>query len=221
MQVEVGTRFRAFLAGLLAGLLLAVLALALTARFLPHLLVVDGKPLPADAIVVLGGDYDGSRLHQGLRLLDERFAPRLVLVAYSGREGWEAVARRHCPSCTLAGRPVAFLTGSTDTRTDAQLTLAHSRAAGLRTLLVVTSPYHTRRAALVFADVFAGSGIVTEVVSSGGYEKFVAPDGRWWSDRRTVETVWLELGKILYWELTPFMEFQGEGSRLADSERGR
>ncbi|TLM64502.1 MAG: YdcF family protein [Deltaproteobacteria bacterium] len=212
---------RQFLAGLLAGLLFAGVALALTARFLPHLLVVDDPPAAVDAIVVLGGDSDGSRLRTGLRLLDDKFAPQLVLVANSGREGWERILKAFCPDCSFAGRPAMFLTGSTDTRTDAQLTLEHCRSAGLRSILVVTSPYHTRRTALVFADIFAGSGIVPQVVSSGSYGRLLPPDGRWWSDRRTVETVWLEFGKVLFWELTPFLEFQGDGARLKEGERGR
>jgi len=60
--------------------------------------------------------------------------------------------------------------------------MCYCLANNLRTILVVTSTYHTRR---------------------------------------TLETVWLEFGKILYWELTPFMEFQGEGERLKDSEIAR
>ena len=59
------------------------------------------------------------------------------------------------------------------------------------------------------------------VISSGDYDNLTPPDGRCWADRKTLETVWLELGKILYWELTPFMEFQGEGARLKESEIAR
>jgi hypothetical protein len=57
------------------------------------------------------------------------------------------------------------------------------------------------------------------VISSGDYGKFIPPNDRWWADRRTLETVWIEFGKILYWELTPFMEFQGEKRETRDAKR--
>ncbi len=101
-----------------------------------------------------------------------------------------------------------FLDGSTDTRTDAQLTLAYSLKNNLQTLLVVTSPYHSRRSQFVFNDILAGSGITATVISSGDYGRLLTPNEDWWRDRETLETVWLEFGKILFWELTPFMEFE-------------
>lgn len=71
------------------------------------------------------------------------------------------------------------------------------------------SPYHSRRAQLVFNDILAGSGISATVISSGDYGCLFPPDDLWWRDRLTLKTVWLEFGKILYWELTPYLEFQG------------
>jgi uncharacterized SAM-binding protein YcdF (DUF218 family) len=117
------------------------------------------------------------------------------------------VERRFCPDCRLQERELVYLEGSVDTRTDAQLSLAHCREEGLRKVLVVTSPYHSRRSRFVFDDIFAGSGIEPVVMSSGGYGRLVPPDGAWWRDRLTLETVWLEFGKILFWELTPYMEW--------------
>ncbi|MCM2266019.1 MAG: YdcF family protein [Desulfuromonadales bacterium] len=209
-----------FLLGTLAGLLLAALALALILRFLPNFLVVDHQPTPADAIVVLAGDTDGSRLRAALQLHDDRLAPQLLLVGRSSK-AWEPTVKKLAPAVTLEGRAVTYIEGSTDTLTDAQLTLGHCRATPIRKLLVVTSPYHSRRTQFIFNDIYAGSGIEPTVISSGGYEKYVSPDAHWWADRRTLENAWLEFGKILYWELTPFMEFQGEGERLKESERAK
>lgn len=205
------TRFRPFLAGVLFGLLCATLLVALVIVRLPQVVSVDNLPAAADAIVVLGGDSDGSRLCKGLKLHDEQLAPRLVLVSGS-RQGWATVAKRHCPEAGLEKSGAIFLDGSTDTRTDAQMTLAYCRENKLRQTLVVTSPYHSRRAQLVFNDIFAGSGIGVTVISSGGYGALQPPTaGAWWRHRATLETVWLEFGKILYWELTPYLEFQGQG----------
>jgi uncharacterized SAM-binding protein YcdF (DUF218 family) len=199
-----------FLSGLLIGAIGLVAAIAVLLLFLPRFLVVTNEPTPADAVIVLGGDSDGSRLRRGVELVDAGRAPRLILVGGS-RQGWLGVAKQHCPDCRLAERQVAWLEDSIDTRTDAQLSLAHGRQEGLQKVLVVTSPYHSRRAQFVFNDLFAGSGIETVLLSSGGYGQLIPPDGRWWRDRTTLETVWLEFGKILYWELTPFMALHWDG----------
>jgi uncharacterized SAM-binding protein YcdF (DUF218 family) len=201
------TRIRFLLAGALTGLLTAMLLVVLAIVFLPHLVTVAHDPSPADAIVVLGGDNDGSRLRKGLQLHDEQFAPRLILVA-NNNKSWEYLAKKHCPDCRLEGRGAIFLDGSIDTRTDAQLTLEYCLANNLHTILVVTSPYHSRRAQFVFNDIFEGSDITATVISSGDYGKLLTPEDAWWRGRTTLETVWLEFGKILYWELTPFLEFE-------------
>jgi uncharacterized SAM-binding protein YcdF (DUF218 family) len=204
------TRIVPFLAGLiLSAVAVAAAALVVTVN-LPNFLTVSNKPVMAGAVIVLGGDGDGSRLRRGIELLDQGWAPRLILTGGS-KQGWLHVARNYCPDCRLAEREVVYLEDSVDTRTDAQLSLEHCRTAGLRQVLVVTSPYHSRRSQLVFNDLYAGSGIEPVVLSSGDYGRLVAPDGPWWRDRPTLETVWLEFGKILYWELTPFLEWHWDG----------
>ena len=201
-------RYRPFILGTLAGLLLATLLIALVVVRLPQLVSVHHDPAAADAIVILGGDSDNSRLRKGLQLHDDQLAPQMILVSGGNSKGWIALAKRHCTDCNLEGRGAIFLDGSIDTRTDAQLTLAYCRENNLQTLLVVTSPYHSRRAQFVFNDILSGSGITATVISSGDYGRLLTPNEDWWRDRTTLETVWLEFGKILFWELTPFMEFE-------------
>lgn len=206
-----------------------MLLLATGIRFLPQLLVVGNEPTPADAIVALSGDGDGSRLRAATRLYDQGLAPLLVHV--NGQKMTKATVQKLCPDCKLEEKQVVFLEGSTDTRTDAELSLQYCRANNLRTLLVVTSPYHSRRTRFIFNDIFddAGTGgwglgtgpLEVTVISSNDYGNLIPPAGRWWLDRKTLEFVWLEFGKSLYWELTPFMEFQGEGTRLKESELAR
>jgi hypothetical protein len=41
------------------------------------------------------------------------------------------------------------------------------------------------------------------VISSGDFGQRLAPNGHWWKDRLTMETVWLEFGKILYMHILP------------------
>lgn len=200
-------KLRLFILGTATGLLIAALLVVPTIVYLPHLVTVNHEPSPADAIIILGGDSDGSRLRKGLQLHDEQLALQLILVSGGNSKAWQNVAKKHCPDCNLENREAIFLDGSTDTRTDAQLSLAYCLANNLQTTLVVTSPYHSRRAQFVFNDIFAGSGVSATVISSGDYGRLLSPEAAWWRDRLTLETVWLEFGKILFWELTPFMEW--------------
>ena len=211
-------RLRQFITGALTGLLLAILLLVLLIRFLPNLIVTDHAPYTADAIIILGGDTDGSRLRKGLQLHDEQTTARLILVSGGGSKAWHAIVKNHCPDCTLEGRGAVYLDGSIDTRTDAQLSLAYCWQNNLTSILVVTSPYHSRRAQFVFNDIAddlqergqapGGTSFLVTVISSGDYGALLPPEESWWRDRKTLETVWLEFGKILYWELTPYLEFE-------------
>ncbi|MBE0576157.1 MAG: YdcF family protein [Desulfuromonadales bacterium] len=200
-------KLRPLILGTVTGLLIAALLVVLAIIYLPHMVTVCHTPSLADAIVILGGDSDSSRLRKGLQLHDENLAPHLILVSGGNSKAWQYIAKKHCPDCNLEGRAAIFLDGSIDTRTDAQLTLAYCRKNNLQTLLVVTSPYHSRRSQFVFNDILAGSGITATVISSGDYGRLLTPNEDWWRDRVTLETVWLEFGKILFWELTPFMEW--------------
>ncbi len=203
------SKLRPFILGTVTGLLISALLIVLTIVFLPHNVTVCHTPSLADAIVILGGDSDGSRLRKGLQLHDEKLAPHLILVSGGNSKAWQRIAKKHCPDCNLEGKAAIYLDGSTDTRTDAQLTLQYCLENNLQTILVVTSPYHSRRSQFVFNDILQGSGVSAKVIFSGDYGRLLSPDEAWWRDRVTLETVWLEFGKILYWELTPFMEFEG------------
>jgi hypothetical protein len=81
---------------------------------------------------------------------------------------------------------------------DAVVTLRVAREHGFRTVLLVTSPYHTRRAAWVFSRVLEGTGIRFGVYPSAA---FYMEYDRWWS---TGHGRWAVLGehvKLWLWGL--------------------
>lgn len=62
-----------------------------------------------------------------------------------------------------------------------------------RALVLVTSPYHVRRAKLVFEDAFPGSSIS---VTGTPYEAFPK---KWWSARESALKVVTEISKIIFY----------------------
>jgi uncharacterized SAM-binding protein YcdF (DUF218 family) len=72
---------------------------------------------------------------------------------------------------------------------------------GIQRLLVVTSPYHTRRVQGVFGRIFAGTGATVGVMAARAYSP--AQPERWWMrayDRAYVRYEW---GAILYRSIWP------------------
>lgn len=72
-----------------------------------------------------------------------------------------------------------------------------AQARGWRSLLVVTDPYHTRRARLCFREVLDGSGITVAVrpIEGSRYD----PEA-WWQTTEGLRETWTEVLKLaLYW----------------------
>lgn len=188
-------------AGVLLGIVLTLATLVGLLSIVPRWLVITAEPVSSEAAVVLSGG-NGGRLRRAVGLYDANLVGELIL-AGGHQDGWEHIIRRYCPECDLTDRRATILVDSTNTFTDAELTLEHCRKQGIRSVLVVTDPYHSRRAAMTFNKIFRGSGISVAVVSSGDFGQRLAPNSHWWQDRLTMETVWLEFGKILYMHILP------------------
>ena len=80
------------------------------------------------------------------------------------------------------------------THGEAIAALDYARGAGLRRLVIVTSPYHTRRSLAVFRKVFEGTGV--EIGVEPALADSVARPDRWWFggyDRSYVAYEWAAL----------------------------
>jgi uncharacterized SAM-binding protein YcdF (DUF218 family) len=192
-----------FLAGVLAGALCIIGMAAWLAFHLPDWLVVDSVAQQAEVAVVLGGG-GGTRLRKGLELYEQGIVGGLVLVDEKEKY-WDTRLARQCPDCKTGGKRLTILSGSESTLTDALLVHEHCIAMDIKKLLVVTDPYHTRRASLVFNRQFAGSGIEVTTLSSGDYRDRLSPSGDWWRDEVTLRVVGTEAAKIAGFLLLPLM----------------
>ena len=170
---------------------------------LGRFLAVSDEIHKSDAIVVLSGD-DGARLEQGVALYREGYAPLLILVG-----GGEA---NHPPAAEVMARQAAALgvpadaillvTQSHSTREDALFTMELISNRRLDTAILVTSPYHQRRASLAFARVFRGSGVM---VSSHPVQDDTWRAESWWMDAYTAQTTLVEFAKLAYYGLNGYL----------------
>jgi len=195
-----------FIIGLLIGSLFLLFLMAWALLKTPSWLVVKNDSQHADLGIILGGG-GVSRLRKGVELYDAGFISELLLVDLTA-EDWKHMLTQLCPDCDLQHKKITILSGSTSTTTDAQLTLTYCRKAEVKKVLVVTDPYHTRRADLIFQHRFRWSGIEVRVISSGDYNHLLPPDEKWWEDKATRETIWLEFGKCLHTLVTTYI-FKG------------
>lgn len=95
------------------------------------------------------------------------------------------------------GRILTLPAGVENTFDEARAALAFCREHHITSLLVVTSPYHTRRAYATFQAVFAGAGVIIGVQPAA--DSSPARPARWWRasyDRWYVRYEW---GALMYY----------------------
>ena len=188
------SRLLIFIAGILCGILLLLIVMAWAAFRVPSWLVVDEEVHSADIAVVLGGG-DGSRFQTGLSLYDKGLVDRLLLVDKK-TSSWNHILERFCSNCQ-AKKDIVILEGSINTFTDAELVAQYCTTNGIDSILVVTAPYHTRRAAIIFRSQFKETNIQVSIVSSGNYMGRLPPDENWWEDDPTLKVILGEVSRIL------------------------
>lgn len=172
-------------------------------RYAAESWVVDGPAEHADAIILLGDDnFYADRATRAAELIRQSAAPVVV-----------ASGRRLRPSAGMAellehdllerGVPkekiIRFATDADSTLEDALALAQFSAEHRFRSVIVVTSNYHTRRVRYIFRKVFPAN--ITLTIASARDGDF-DPD-RWWEKRRSRK---LFLGEVLAmpvdaWEL--------------------
>jgi uncharacterized SAM-binding protein YcdF (DUF218 family) len=163
------TRLRPLLwigAGILALLCIAVAYTPVVATLARPLVRRDSIPARLDAIAVLsmGFSSDGmmrgetlDRVLSGVSLARHGLAPVLLISrerrTLGGKSVSDSADLENVAALTGATTQIVFVDSIFTTRTEAQRMKAIADASGLRTLAVVTSPMHSRRACATFEAV--------------------------------------------------------------------
>jgi uncharacterized SAM-binding protein YcdF (DUF218 family) len=147
-RAETMSRYFKMAIRLALALLVVVFTLAVAAFLFPQqALTVDSGEVKADLIIVLGGG-DG-RAERGAELYRQGAAPRVLVTGYGDCESnIKTLERLGVPESAITPEPAALSTLENATRS-----IPLMRAMRLRTAIVTTSWYHSRRALACFQHV--------------------------------------------------------------------
>jgi uncharacterized SAM-binding protein YcdF (DUF218 family) len=161
-----------------------------------HALVKTDPLEPAEALLVLGGDWKGERIMKACELARSGVAPRVLVSGpmnlYGRNEADLAIdfaVQRGCPQSLL--EPVRIRASSTEE--ESREFRRELMARKLRRVLIVTSNYHSARARRIFRRRMAND---VEI------RMYAAPDvmfnpGTWWQSREGQKTVVYEWSKAI------------------------
>ncbi len=165
----------------------------------PGVLLDTPQPPPraSDAIVVISGDEQMARFQEGVNLYQRGLGKYLVFSGAAFDNGTsnadvmrDLAIKRGVPELAILEEPLGE-----DTWGNAVHTRQVLEQENLHSAILVTSPYHARRAKLTFDAAYAGSGITLAV--------HAAPDSQWrklswWQAPETRRLTFTELQKLTY-----------------------
>jgi uncharacterized SAM-binding protein YcdF (DUF218 family) len=165
-----------------------------TLTFLGRFLVDSQPPQQADLILVLGGDFWGPRVLTGAELARYGYAPRVLFSGppYGGRpEGDLAI-----DFLVNKGYPreifQVFAIEANSTIEEANALRGELARRHVRRVLLVTSSYHSRRAAIVLTLFCPGVRFISIPAPDSHYHVT-----EWWNDGSSRQLFFSEWSKIL------------------------
>jgi uncharacterized SAM-binding protein YcdF (DUF218 family) len=185
-------------------------------------LVMAHPPEESDLVVCMGG----GNIERGLAAADlylEGLAPRILISQQPVPDGYESLGEKGIDYPQEAdllemllldlGIPEQAIIRSDSTIDNTWEEALWAREEvmdrGLKSIILVTSPTHSRRAWLIFRKIFEGSGV--RVLSfPSQYSGFNT--GEWWKERKYLKEVLLEYEKLIYYIV--------KHNILSDSESG-
>jgi len=177
----------------LASLLAYVAASDDVARWL----ILEDPPTRVDAALVLGGDYWFERTTSGAALVRQGAAGLLVLVGRDQPPGSVMDLRAKALDLGVPADRIRVDLRGRSTRESLRCVAPLLRAEGVRSVALVTSPYHQRRAYLTARRALPDLAIVNRPAAPSFYE----PPSRWWRTALTRNFVLSEYLKLAYYGL--------------------
>jgi len=188
-----------------------LLTIAWCVSWIAARLLIVGSPIAnADAIVVLSGSSTFiERTHLAAQLYSAGASRRILLTNdnqqgswlsseqrnpfYHERARWE-LERLGIPSANIE----TIMEPVSGTHDEALVVRRYAQTNNIKSVLVVTSAYHSRRALRTFRQVFANSGTSVALLAVQPGWQTPAPS-KWWFSWRGWSTVPVEYVKLIYY----------------------
>jgi uncharacterized SAM-binding protein YcdF (DUF218 family) len=158
-------------------------------------LVSAEEPVRADLAVVLGGDGYGNRILKAAELVREGFVPGALVSGPAGLYGLHECDLA-IPFAVKKGYPeswfIRFPIVAHSTKEEAAAIIPELRRRGVREFLLVTSDYHTRRAAAIYRSLAPDH----EMRAIAAPDEFFRADS-WWYTRQGRKQFLLEWLKTI------------------------
>lgn len=173
-------------------------------------LIVDSKPVQSEAIAILSGSSTYlERARWAAHLFNNGRAPKIVLTDEGLRSGWSIpqqrnpfFAERAADELKRLGVPPERIEIIprivSNTHEEAVLLREYALENELRSILVVTNPYQSRRALWTLRRVFEGSGVEV-LLDAPPTGQQTPPPATWWQHRLGWRLVPGEYLKMAYY----------------------
>lgn len=154
---------------------------------------------PADVIVVLSGEKT-ERVEYGVKLFKQGWArkDRIIMTGGLGvwKYSWASLMKKHAEHLGISGRVILLADKSRSTEEDAKSTKEILIKHGYKSIIIVTSPYHSKRAYKIFQRVMGKE--IKIICAPAPVENSWLKLDEWWKRRRDRAMVLSEYTKFIW-----------------------
>jgi len=157
------------------------------------------KLTKADAIIIISGGETDLRVKEGVKLFQAGWAPLLIMSGAARDEGESnaEAMKRLAINLGVASESILVEKEARNTIDNAKFTRDLISSNHISSIILVTSPYHQRRASLTFSYYLGNSiKIINHSASDSAWRK-----NGWWNDNWARKITASELQKIIYLSL--------------------
>jgi len=162
---------------------------------LGNFLIKTDEPAKCDCMFVLAGDSHGQRILRAAELFRAGLAPKVFISGPEGNYGFteDELAIPFARKNGAVDVPfVGWPNKGKSTISEGRQVLDRLKAAGCRSVLVVTSDFHTRRAGSILRRVWPGIDVKVAAAPTVDYDV-----NTWWTDRQYQKTFFFEWAKTV------------------------
>jgi hypothetical protein len=182
---------------LLGIVMLALLSVVLAAKA-GSFLIVDA-PRPSDVIVVLAGETD-KRPQRALELLAQGYSRRIILNVPAHAKLYEftqlQLAQKYVQDLPQGAAVSICPISGLSTKEESEEVARCIERDGGKSVLIVTSDFHTRRALSIYRHDIPGH--TYSVAAARDDAQFGA---RWWTHRQWAKTLLDEWMRLIWWKV--------------------